>query len=161
MSYIFGKLWHLAIWAIRKAFQCILQGVRFCWQTILYFLEHLRMSHVLNEVEIWTGVTDALRTDWLTDWQSLKDSATQLLINYKSGALVAQLGNVASESLSISSFSFHFLSISPFSLHFLFIFLFSPHFLTARPSALVTGRLYIDLKNRQKSPIGSKNGENG
>ena len=28
-SYIFGKLWHLAIiWAIRKAFQCILQGVR-------------------------------------------------------------------------------------------------------------------------------------
>ena len=30
MSYIFGKLWHLAIiWAIRKAFQCILQGVRF------------------------------------------------------------------------------------------------------------------------------------
>ena len=30
MSYIFGKLWHLAIiWAIRKAFQCIVQGVRF------------------------------------------------------------------------------------------------------------------------------------
>ena len=30
MSYIFGKLWHLAInWAIRIAFQCILQGVRF------------------------------------------------------------------------------------------------------------------------------------
>ena len=30
MSYIFGKLWHLAIiWAIRKAFQCILQGFRF------------------------------------------------------------------------------------------------------------------------------------
>ena len=30
MSYIFGKLWHSAIiWAIRKAFQCILQGVRF------------------------------------------------------------------------------------------------------------------------------------
>ena len=30
MSYIFGKLWHLAIiWAIRKAFQCILQGIRF------------------------------------------------------------------------------------------------------------------------------------
>ena len=30
MSYIFGMLWHLAIiWAIRKAFQCILQGVRF------------------------------------------------------------------------------------------------------------------------------------
>ena len=30
MSYRFGKLWHLAIiWAIRKAFQCILQDVRF------------------------------------------------------------------------------------------------------------------------------------
>ena len=30
MSYIFGKLWHLAIiWAIRKSFQCILQGIRF------------------------------------------------------------------------------------------------------------------------------------
>ena len=30
MPYIFGKLWHLAIiWAIRKAFQCILLGVRF------------------------------------------------------------------------------------------------------------------------------------
>ena len=30
MSYRFGKLWHLAIiWAIRKAFRCILQGVRF------------------------------------------------------------------------------------------------------------------------------------
>ena len=30
MPYIFGKLWHLAIiWAIRKAFQFILQGVRF------------------------------------------------------------------------------------------------------------------------------------
>ena len=30
MSYIFGKLWHLAIiWAIRKAFQCILQCIRF------------------------------------------------------------------------------------------------------------------------------------
>ena len=30
MSYIFGKLWHLAIiWPIRKSFQCTLQGVRF------------------------------------------------------------------------------------------------------------------------------------
>ena len=39
-------------------------------------------------MEIWTGVTDA----WLTDWQTiLKDRATQLLIKYKSGALVKQL----------------------------------------------------------------------
>ena len=30
MSYIFGKLWHSAIiWAIRKSFQCFIQGVRF------------------------------------------------------------------------------------------------------------------------------------
>ena len=39
MSYIFGKLWHLAIiWAIRKAFQCILQGVR------LLLANHARLS---------------------------------------------------------------------------------------------------------------------
>ena len=38
-------------------------------------------------MEIWTGVTDALLTDSLT---TLKDSATQLLIEYKSGALVTQ-----------------------------------------------------------------------
>ena len=29
-------------------------------------------------------------THWLTHWQTLKDSATQLLIKYKSGALVTQ-----------------------------------------------------------------------
>ena len=42
--------------------------------------------YILHKVEIWTGVTDA----WLTDSQS-KDSATQLLTKYKSGALVTQL----------------------------------------------------------------------
>ena len=43
--------------------------------------------YILHKVEIWTGVTDA----WLTDWQTtLKDRATQLLIKYKSGALVTQ-----------------------------------------------------------------------
>ena len=36
-------------------------------------------------MEIWTGVTDASLTDSLT-----KDIATQLLIKYKSGALVTQ-----------------------------------------------------------------------
>ena len=39
--------------------------------------------YILHKVEIWTGVTDA----WLT---TLKDRATQLLIKYKSGALVTQ-----------------------------------------------------------------------
>ena len=39
MPYIFGKLWHLAIiWDIRKAFQCILQGVR------ILLANHTRIS---------------------------------------------------------------------------------------------------------------------
>ena len=38
-------------------------------------------------MEFWTGVTDASLTDSLT---TLKDSATQLLIKYKNGALVTQ-----------------------------------------------------------------------
>ena len=42
--------------------------------------------YILHKVEIWKGVTHA----WLTDWQTLKDRATQLLIKYKSGALVTQ-----------------------------------------------------------------------
>ena len=45
--------------------------------------------YILNKVEIWTDVTDPLLTHWLT---TLKDSATQLLIKYKSGALVTQQG---------------------------------------------------------------------
>ena len=45
---------------------------------------------LLHKVEIWTGVTDALRTLSLTNWQTLKDRATQLLLKYKSGALVMQ-----------------------------------------------------------------------
>ena len=42
--------------------------------------------YILHKVEIWTGVTEA----WRTDGQTLKDSATQLLTKYKSGALVTQ-----------------------------------------------------------------------
>ena len=42
---------------------------------------------ILHKVEIWTGVTNTLRTDWLTDFER---KATQLLIKYKSGALVTQ-----------------------------------------------------------------------
>ena len=38
-------------------------------------------------MEIWTGVTDASLTHSLT---TLKDSATQLLIKFKTGALVSQ-----------------------------------------------------------------------
>ena len=45
--------------------------------------------YILRKVKIWKGVTHARLTDWLTDSQ-MKDSATQLLIKYKSGALVTQ-----------------------------------------------------------------------
>ena len=54
--------------------------------------------YILNKVEIWTGITDTL----LTHWQTLKDSATQLLINYKSGALVMQ--KVAIYALLVCTF---------------------------------------------------------
>ena len=47
MSYRFGKLWHLAIiWAIRKAFQCILQGVRFLLANHTLLSRTLRVSHI-------------------------------------------------------------------------------------------------------------------
>ena len=42
---------------------------------------------ILHKVEIWSGVTDAL----LNDSKTLEDRATQLLMKYKSGALVTQL----------------------------------------------------------------------
>ena len=45
------------------------------------------MPLYIAKIEIWTGVTDASLTDSLT---TLKDRATQLLIKYKSGALVTQ-----------------------------------------------------------------------
>ena len=45
------------------------------------------MPLYIAKVEIWTGVTDAS----LTHSQTLKDSATQLLKKYNSGALVTQL----------------------------------------------------------------------
>ena len=60
MSYIFGKLWHSAIiWPIRKSFQCILQGVRFLLSnhTLVYFLEHLRMSHTYALQLLFSGWT--------------------------------------------------------------------------------------------------------
>ena len=54
--------------------------------------------YILQKVEIWTGVTDA----WLTDWQTtLKDRATQLLIKYKSGALVTHYINISTIALAI------------------------------------------------------------
>ena len=48
MSYRFGKLWHLAIiWAIRKAFQCIPQGVRFL------LANHTRLSPTSENESYW------------------------------------------------------------------------------------------------------------
>ena len=66
MSYRFEKLWHLAInWALRKAFQCILQGVRFCWQSILEFPQHLRMTHT------------QLSLDWRSEWAAKANTCQQ------------------------------------------------------------------------------------
>ena len=50
MPYIFGKLWHLAIiWAIRKAFQCILQGVR------ILLAKYTRISPTSENESQWTS----------------------------------------------------------------------------------------------------------
>ena len=49
-------------------------------------------------MEIWIGVTDASLTDSQT-----KDSATQLLIKYKSGALVTQLDSGITFILGLGS----------------------------------------------------------
>ena len=59
------------------------------WQLVLDYTGSLGQwrASILNKVETWSGVTDA----WLTDWQTLKDRATQLLIKCKSGALVTRL----------------------------------------------------------------------
>ena len=50
-------------------------------------VEDIHAFILLQKVKIWIGVTDASRTDSLT---TLKDRATQLLIKYKSRALVTQ-----------------------------------------------------------------------
>ena len=53
MPYIFGKLWHLAIiWAIRKAFQCILQGVR------ILLANHTRISPTSenDSYSVWAAI---------------------------------------------------------------------------------------------------------
>ena len=55
-------------------------------------VEDIHAFILLQKVKIWIGVTDASRTDSLT---TLKDRATQLLIKYKSGALVTQLSFTA------------------------------------------------------------------
>ena len=55
-------------------------------------------------------ITDSL-THWLT---TLKYRATQLLLKYKSGALVTQWGNGERFTLYISSFSLYFLPLYPF-----------------------------------------------
>ena len=56
MSYRFGKIWHLAIiWAIRKAFQCIPQGVRFL------LANHTRLSPTSeNDSYCWKGISITL-----------------------------------------------------------------------------------------------------
>ena len=59
------------------------------------------VSYILPDWE-WLRMDRCYRclTYWLTHWQTLKDRATQLLIKYKSGALVTQLHNECLEPLS-------------------------------------------------------------
>ena len=67
------SIWHYEAVAVGNWWYCVSRG-------------HLCL-YILHKVEIWTGVTDAWLTDRLT---TLKNRATQLLIKYKSGALVTQ-----------------------------------------------------------------------
>ena len=62
--------------------------------------------YILHKVEIWKGVTHAWQTDWLT---TLKDRATQLLIKFKTGALVTQCKSCP----KFFGFKFEFSSILP------------------------------------------------
>ena len=65
MPYIFGKLWHLAIiWAIRKAFQCIPQGVRFL------LAKQTRLSGTSDNESYLTCVPTVLSTFLLSSTSS-------------------------------------------------------------------------------------------
>ena len=68
------------------------------------------MPLYIAKVEIWTGVTDASLTDSLT---TLKDRATQLLIKYKSGALVTQLSQLKNAILPRKMSIDHRLKVRP------------------------------------------------
>ena len=75
MPHIFGKLWHLAlIWAIRKAFQCILQGVRFLLanQTLLSGTSEDESYAVVKIID-------------LIDLNTSKEAASSLTIEEKVG----------------------------------------------------------------------------
>ena len=94
----------LFLWTLKQTrsswFNCALRDDEaVCWVSIGY-CEALAVGnwwylvsrghlclYILHKVEIWKGVTHAWQTDWLT---TLKDRATQLLIKFKTGALVTQ-----------------------------------------------------------------------
>ena len=91
MSYRFGKLWHLAIiWAIRKSFQCLLQGVRFL------LAKQTRLSGTSNNEsylifpnsrqEIHMITTD-YQMKWISSWNELQCPFSQMpkLIKYSVG----------------------------------------------------------------------------
>ena len=76
MSYIFGKLWHLAIiWPIRSSFQCILQGVRFLlanhsvlsWISETFSYSEWLLNLIMNQSILW-DLTDAISCS--TDFSS-------------------------------------------------------------------------------------------
>ena len=56
--------------------------------------------YILHKVEIWKGVMHA----WLTHSLTLKDSATQLLVKYKSGALVTQFEEYQESTKTLPTF---------------------------------------------------------
>ena len=63
MPYIFGKLWHLAIiWPIRKAFQCILQGVR------ILLAKYTRISPTSDNESYLVFVLGVMGKFYLVNW---------------------------------------------------------------------------------------------
>ena len=81
MPYIFGKLWHLAlIWAFRKAFQCILQGVRFL------LANHTRLSPTSDNESYEVSRRPSIMTRHvkyeLWYWKTLSLKAKNLFTSY-------------------------------------------------------------------------------
>ena len=57
-------------WLVLGQYKLVLLGIRWCMVS-----KGLVCLYILEKVEIWSGDTDAS----LTDWQTIEDSATQLL----------------------------------------------------------------------------------
>ena len=110
MPYIFGKLWHLAIiWAIRKAFQCILQGVRILlakYTRISPTSENESYRHLSGWSPFWEPISDTCCAKHRSDY-SLIDSGCKpsnpyvLTENY----IVQYFKNLQTGSFSMTNLS--------------------------------------------------------